>query len=277
VITLSWRISVAYTTILTTEKRSCDIASIAWTHSGPSFLAAFLASSVEFVEALTVILAVGSVRGWRDAVLGAAAAVGVLCLLVAVMGSAVTLIPLDAIQLAVGALTLLFGLRWLRKAILRGAGVMPLHDEEAAFAKQTAAMRGLGAARGWDRVAFGATFQIAMLEGGEVVFIVVAVGAGGAGLLLPATAGALAALLLVAALGLAIHQPLGRIPENSLKFVVGVLLSGFGTFWVGEGIGIDWPGGDWSMPALAACYLVVALIAVPLCRTQSKAASAARA
>jgi uncharacterized membrane protein len=232
---------------------------------------------VEFVEALTVILAVGSVRGWRDAAFGAAAAVGVLCLLVAVMGSTVTRFPLDAIQLAVGALTLLFGLRWLRKAILRGAGVMALHDEAAVFAKQAAAMRGLGAARGWDRIAFGATFQITMLEGAEVVFIVVAIGASGAGLLLPASVGAVAALLLVAAFGLAIHQPLGRIPENSLKFVVGVLLSGFGTFWVGEGIGIDWPGGDLSMPALAACYFMVALLAVPLCRAWSRAASGARA
>ncbi len=209
---------------------------IAWIHAGPSMLAAFLASMVEFVEALTVVLAVGSVRGWRDTLSGSAAAVGVLLLITAVLGTALTRIPLDAIRLVVGAL-LLFGLRWLRKAILRAAGVIPLHDEPAAFAKQTEAMRGHGMADGLDRIAFGAAFQITMLEGTEVVFIVIAVGAGGAGLLLPASLGALAALLVVAALGLAIHRPLARIPENTLKFVVGVLLSAFGTFWMGGGPG----------------------------------------
>jgi uncharacterized membrane protein len=218
-----------------------------------------------------VILAVGSVRGWRDAVMGAATAVGVLFVLVVILGSALTRIPLDTIQLAVGALMLLFGLRWLRKAILRAAGVIALHDEAAAFAKQTAAMRGQGAARGWDGVAFAATFQITMLEGAEVVFIVVAIGAGGSGLLLPAGVGALIALLLVVALGLAIHRPLARVPENSLKFAVGVLLSGFGTFWMGEGIGIDWPGQDWSLLGLVAGFLAVALVAVPLCRARAMA------
>ena len=171
---------------------------IAWAHAGPSILAAFLASMVEFVEALTVVLAVGSVRGWRDALVGSAAAVGVLLALVVVLGSALTRIPLDMIQLAVGALLLLFGLRWLRKAILRSAGVIPLHDEQAAFAKQTDAMRKHGpGGGGLDRIAFAAAFQITMLEGTEVVFIVIAIGAGGTGLLLPASLGALAALLVV--------------------------------------------------------------------------------
>ncbi len=239
---------------------------VTWLHVAPTVIASFLASSVEFVEALTVILAVGSVRGWRDAIAGTIAALALLLCIVAVLGGALTRIPLDAIQLVVGTLLLLFGMRWLRKAILRAAGIIPLHDEAAAYASQLQTMRGQQAARGWDGVAFLATFQITMLEGTEVVFIVIAVGAGGAGLLLPASLGALAALLLVAILGLLLHRPLARVPENSLKFIVGVLLSAFGTFWAGEGLGVAWPGADWSIAALVAAFLVVALLTVPLCR-----------
>jgi uncharacterized membrane protein len=235
-------------------------------HTGPSILAAFLASLVEFVEALTVILAVGSVRGWRDAIGGAAAAVGVLLIIIIVLGSALTRIPLEFIQLAIGTLLLLFGMRWLRKAILRSAGVIPLHDEAAAFTAGTEAMRQHGKHTGWDGVAFGASFQITMLEGTEVVFIVIAVGAGGSGLLLPAGLGALAALLVVVLLGLAIHKPLANVPENALKFFVGVLLSAFGSFWVGEGMGINWPGADLSVLGLIAGFFIVAWLAVPLCR-----------
>jgi uncharacterized membrane protein len=251
--------------------------SIAWAHAGPSILAAFLASLVECVEALTVILAVGSTRGWRSALAGSAFAVLVLLAIVAVLGTALTRVPLDAIQLAVGALLLLFGMRWLRKAILRSAGVIPLHDEQAAYAKQTDAMRRLaGASSAWDRVAFVASFQITMLEGTEVVFIVIAIGAGGAGLLAPASLGALAALLLVIALGLVVHRPLASIPENTLKFAVGVLLSAFGTFWVGEGIGFAWPGADWSLLGLVAGFLLVALLAVPISRARGRARAHAR-
>jgi uncharacterized membrane protein len=237
-----------------------------WIHVAPTVLASFLASSVEFVEALTVILAVGSVRGWRDALVGTAAALGVLLFIVVILGSTLTSVPLDAIQLVVGTLLLLFGMRWLRKAVLRAAGIIPLHDEAAAYASEVQAMRGLRAAQGWDGVAFMAAFQITMLEGIEVVFIVIAVGAGGTGLILPASLGALVALLLVALMGLLLHRPLSRVPENGLKFVVGVLLSAFGTFWVGEGIGIEWPGADWSVPALVLGFLGLALGMVPLCR-----------
>ena len=239
-------------------------------HWGPSVLAAFLASLVEFVEALTVVLAIGSVRGWRDALLGAGAAVGVMLVLVVALGGALTRIPLDALQLVVGALLLLFGLRWLRKAILRSAGVLSLHDEAAAFGKEVDAMRRHGShASGWDRVAFAGAFQITMLEGTEVVFIVIAIGSGGTGLLLPASLGALAALLVVAVLGLAIHRPLAKVPENMLKFTVGVLLSAFGSFWFGEGIGIGWPGDDWSILLLVAAFLAAELLAVPLCRARA--------
>jgi uncharacterized membrane protein len=243
--------------------------SIMWAHAGPTILAAFLASLVEFVEALTVVLAVGSVRGWRGALSGTGVALLVLLVLIAVLGTALTRVPLDVIQLVVGALLLLFGMRWLRKAILRAAGVIPLHDETAAFAKETEAMRKLGGGGGWDKVGFATAFQITMLEGTEVVFIVIAVGAGGSGLLLPASLGALAALLLVVILGIALHRPLATVPENTLKFTVGVLLSAFGCFWMGEGMGLEWPGADWSILGLSVGFLAFALLAVPMCRARA--------
>ncbi len=174
---------------------------VGWTHAGTSALAAFLASLVEATEAMTVVLAVGAVRGWRGAIIGSIAGLAALLVLVAVLGPALTQIPLGLVQLAVGALLLLFGLRWLRKASLRAAGVIALHDEADTYAKQTAALRAHGTAVAeWDRVAVSASFKIVMLEGMEVVFIVVAVGAGG-GLIVPASAGALAALLVVVLLG----------------------------------------------------------------------------
>jgi Ca2+/H+ antiporter, TMEM165/GDT1 family len=244
---------------------------IGWAHTGTSVVASFLASLVECVEALTVVLAVGSVRGWRSALIGSATAIAVLLVIIAALGNVLTHIPLAIIQLVVGTLLLLFGLRWLRKAILRSAGLIPLHDEQAAFAKNSAAMRNLGSGpAAWDKVAFAAAFNITMLEGTEVVFIVIAIGAGGAETLLPASLGAIAALLVVIALGLVLHRPLARVPENTLKFIVGVLLSAFGTFWVGEGIHLAWPAADWSILALIAAYLAIALLMVPLCRTQSK-------
>jgi Ca2+/H+ antiporter, TMEM165/GDT1 family len=240
---------------------------LSWAHLGTSIVASFLASLVECVEALTVVLAVGSVRGWRSALSGSAAAVGVLLVVILAAGRALTRVPLHVIQLAVGILLVLFGLRWLRKAILRSAGLIPLHDEEAAFSKNAAAMRAsVGRPVGWDKVAFGTSFNITMLEGTEVVFIVIAIGAGGTGMLLPAGLGAVAALLVVIGLGLMLHRPLAKVPENTLKFIVGVLLSAFGTFWVGEGMDLGWPGSDWSILGLMAAYLVIALITIPMCR-----------
>jgi uncharacterized membrane protein len=240
------------------------LITLGWTHIGASAAASFLASLVEFVEALTVVLAVGAVRGWRGALTGAGLGLLVLLVLTVALGPALTRIPLDIVQCVVGALLLLFGLRWLRKAILRAAGLIPLHDEEAAYAKETAALRRFGAAaEGLDGVAVATAFKIVMLEGIEVVFIVIAIGAGGT-LLVPAAAGALAALLVVIALGFALHRPLAAVPENTLKFAVGVLLTAFGTFWVGEGIGVAWPGEDWSLLALVGSYLVLALLYVQL-------------
>jgi len=248
-----------------------DLRHLGTTRLGTTLVAAFLASLVECVEALTVVLAVGSVRGWRSALAGAAAALAVLAAIVAALGPALTRIPLHLVQLGVGTLILLFGLRWLRKAILRSGGLIPLHDERAAFAKSSAAMHGgVDGVRGWDKLAFAAAFNITVLEGAEVIFIVIALGAGGTGLLLPAGLGAGAALVLIAALGLVLHRPLALVPENTLKFAVGVLLSAFGTFWVAEGVGIAWPGPassnpDLAIPCLVAGYLGVALWLVPVC------------
>lgn len=247
-----------------------------WTHVGPSVAAAFLASLVEFVEALTVVLAVGTVRGWRHALAGTALGLLVLIGLVAVLGPLLTRISIGLLQLGVGTLLLLFGLRWLRKAVLRAAGVIALHDETAAYAKETGRLRdGGGVGGGWDRVAVATAFQIVLLEGVEVVFIVVAVGAAG-GLLVPAALGAGAALLVVLALGLLLHRPLSLIPENLLKFAVGVLLSAFGTFWVGEGLGLAWPGEDWSVLGLIAAFLALATGLTPLAARLRAQASSVR-
>lgn len=240
-----------------------------WAHTGPTLLASFLASLVECVEALTVVLAVGSIRGWRSALVGSATALGVILVLIAGLGRALTRVPLHLLQLVVGVLLLLFGLRWLRKAILRAAGKIPLHDEAAAFAKNAATLKNAAPTHGWDRLAFSTAFNITMLEGTEVVFIVIAIGAGGVGLLLPASLGAAAALIVVVALGFVVHRPLAKVPENTLKFIVGVLLSAFGTFWVGEGANFLWPGEDWSILGLVLGYLLLAIASVALCRGAS--------
>jgi uncharacterized membrane protein len=243
---------------------------IDWMHAWPTALAAFLASAVEFVEALTVVMAVGAVRGWRSALVGTAAALASLLGVVLLLGPLLTRIPLEDVQLVVGGLLLLFGLRWLRKAVLRAVGVIPPQDEAAAYARETGSLRSAGLPSGtWDAVAIATAFKITMLEGLEVVFIVIAVGAGGVGLLVPAGIGAAAALLAVAALGLVLHRPLSMVPENTLKFSVGVLLAAFGTFWVGEGLRLAWPGGDWSILGLTTGYLLVAALAVPLCRRRA--------
>ncbi|MEO7885950.1 MAG: hypothetical protein ABI893_00395 [Polaromonas sp.] len=239
---------------------------IDWTTVGPSVLAAFMASMVEFVEALTIVLAVGVVRGWRSALLGTVAGLVVLGGLVAILGRSLAGVPLPVLQLVVGILLLMFGLRWLRKAILRASGVLALHDEAQAFAKETESLRRLGGvAAGIDKIAFLTTFKAVVLEGMEVVFIVIALGADGR-FLVPAAVGAGLALTVVVALGLVLHRPLANVPENTLKFGVGVMLSAFGTFWAGEGIGLEWPGHDWILLALIAGFLAVALGLVAACK-----------
>ena len=245
---------------------------LGWTHAGASAVAAFLASLVEFIEALTVVLAVGAMRGWRGALFGAGFALLLLLGLTAALGPALTRIPIDIVQLGVGSLLLLFGLRWLRKAILRAAGIIPLHDEDAEYAKETAELSRFGAVvSAFDGIAVATSFKIVMLEGIEVVFIVIAIGASG-DLLAPAAAGAGAALLLVIGLGLLLHRPVASIPENTLKFTVGVLLTAFGTFWLGEGIGAAWPGADWSLLVLVSGYLIIALLCVRLAKSIARRA-----
>ena len=233
-----------------------------------SSVPAFLAALVEFVEALTVVLALGATRGWAGALAGAAAGLATLAVLVAAFGPALAAADLAWLRGAVGLLVLLFGLRWLRKAILRAAGAVDLHDEAATYAR----IRGEagGARGGWDGLALAGAFQVVMLEGGEVVFIVLAMGAG-AGRLMPAACGAALALAVVVALGAALHRPLTRIPENTLKFAVGVLLTALGTCWTGEAIGVVWPGGDWSLILNSLLWAAAALSITALARRPATA------
>ncbi len=233
----------------------------------PTVLSAFAASLVEFVEALTVVLAVGTVRGWRWALLGTGAALTVLVALVVTFGQSLERVPLPWVELVLGTLTLLFGLRWLRKAILRYAGAIALHDEAAAYVKETTALRDTQPrpSGSWDTFAFAAAFKIVMIEGLEVVFIVIAMGTSGRSLV-PASLGAIAAFCLVVGLGVALHRPLANIPENALKFVVGILLTAFGSFWVGEGMQLQWPAGDWSLLMLVAAYFLTSMVLVSVCR-----------
>jgi len=238
-----------------------------WATAAPAIGAAFLASLVEVVEAFTIVLAVATVRGWRPAALGTVSGLAVLAILVVALGPALGHIPLELLQLLIGTLLLLFGLRWLRKAILRAAGIIPLHDEMATFAIETAylreAQRQRAARLEW--VAGITTFKAVVLEGLEVVFIVIAVGAG-RGLLWPASLGAAAACALVLVIGIAVHRPLARVPENSLKFGVGVMLSAFGVFWTGEGLGIAWPGHDLALLAFVGMFLMAGILAVSTVR-----------
>ena len=236
-------------------------------HIGPAMTAAFLGSLVEAVEALTILLAVATVRGWRPAGLGALCGLVLLGLAVAVLGPLLNLVPLHLLQFAIGVLLLLFGMRWLRKAILRAAGIIPLRDEARAFTRETAELqeqaRRHEARLDW--LAGLASFKAVLLEGLEVVFIVIAVSAA-KGLVVPASAAALAACLLVVGAGFVVRRPLARVPENTLKFAVGVLLSAFGTFWTGEGLGVAWPGADLAIVAFAALFLALGLAAAALAR-----------
>ena len=236
---------------------------LAWTSAAPAITAAFLASLVEAVEAVTIVLAVASVRGGRSAGAGALAGLGSLALVVLTLGPLLERVPLQALRLGIGVLLLLFGLRWLRKAILRAAGIIPLHDEQMVFERTSAQLRNqsdrVGVRLDW--IAALTCFKAVLLEGVEVVFIVLAVGAGH-GLLRAASIGALAACALVAAIGVAVHHPLTRVPENTLKLAVGILVSAFGVFWSGEGLGVPWPGGDLAIPAIAALVLLAAGAAI---------------
>jgi uncharacterized membrane protein len=219
---------------------------------------AFLASAVEMVEALTIVLAVGMTRGWRSTAFGVGAAFLTLAALIAALGPALTEIPLSVLRVVVGAVLLTFGLQWLRKAILRASGLRPLHDEDEIYAREVEesehAAHTTGARVDW--YSFTLAFKGVLLEGLEVVFIVVSFGSTGGHLGL-AAAGATAALVIVAAVGALVHRPLSRVPENSLKFTVGVMLSAFGVFWAGEGVGVSWPGSDLALPVLIGFFAAV--------------------
>jgi Ca2+/H+ antiporter, TMEM165/GDT1 family len=220
---------------------------------------AFLASLVEMVEALTIVLAVGTTRGWRDALLGTAAALLILAAITVVLGTALTtLIPLHLFQVIVGGLLLLFGLRWLRKALLRFAGIIALHDEDLIYQHEVAALRAQGLAQtGVDWVGLTVTCKSVLLEGLEVVFVVLTVGAQDVAAFHAALWGTLAAGLLVCLVGLLLHQPLTRVPENWLKFSVGALLCSFGVFWGAEGLGAVWPWDAMTLVGILTVFLLV--------------------
>jgi uncharacterized membrane protein len=227
---------------------------------------ALLASGVEFVEALTIVLAMGTTRGWRSAWAGVAAAATVLAAMTIVGGYALKeAVPEHTLQLVIGALLLVFGLQWLRKAVLRAAGVKALHDEDATYREQVAAGKAAPAERrlGLDWVGFAVTFKGVLLEGVEVVFIVIGFGVNGGSVPLAAAGAVLGGVIVVAA-GFALHRPLSRVPENAMKFTVGLLLTTFGTFWVVEGLGGEWPGGDAALPLLLAVWGLAAWALVRL-------------
>jgi uncharacterized membrane protein len=234
-------------------------------------LSAFLASAVEFVEALTIVLAAGVTRGWRSSLFGLAAATVALAVIVAAFGPALKLIPIDVLRLVVGALLLAFGMQWLRKAILRSSGYKALHDEDAIFAEEAEAARAAGSETraGVDWYGFTLSFKGVLLEGLEVAFIVVTFGSAQGNIPL-AVLGAAIALVLVAVVGIAVRAPLTRVPENTMKFAVGVMLTTFGIFWSTEGVGADWPGGDIALLFVLGWVAAVSWVAVTLLRRQRR-------
>lgn len=229
--------------------------------------ATFLASVVEAVEALTIVLAVGLTHGWRTAWLGVVAGSLALAVLVVLLGPALaSVIRLDQLQVLIGVLLLIFGLQWMRKAIQRAAGSRALHDEDAIFQREVAELGRIPdpVKNDIDWNGFVVSFKGVFLEGLEVAFIVLTFSASRDNAFAPAVIGAVLAFVLVAIVGAVVHRPLARVPENSIKFVVGVLLVAFGTFWGGEGIGVEWTLGDLMIPILAVLYFLVAIAMVAL-------------
>jgi uncharacterized membrane protein len=232
-----------------------------WTLAGTSFIA----SAVEAVEALTIVLAVGVARSWPVALRGAALAVLILAVVVALFGPLLHLVPIDQLKLVVGIVLTLFGLAWLRKAILRYAGRKAMRDENAAFERELSALRAAEDATA-DRIGAITAFKAVLIEGLEVAIIVVTFGAASSVALGWSAAGAAAAVLMVVLIGIALRRPAARVPENTMKFVVGIMLTSFGTFWTGEGLGVAWWGADLSLPILAAFYAATAALLVAAAR-----------
>jgi uncharacterized membrane protein len=240
-------------------------------------LSVFLACSVEAVEALTIVLAVGTTRSWRSTLIGLGAAAALLAAVTGALGPALTTLPIGVLRVVVGGLLLIFGLQWLRKAILRASGLKALHDEQAAYAHEREAARRAGdVGAGFDPYSFLVAFKGVFLEGLEVVFIVLTFGANQHRVGLAAAAAA-AAVLIVTLAGVAIHAPLSRVPENTMKFAVGVMLTSFGMFWGAEGAGVRWPGGDGALLAVVPLILAYALGQVVLLRRRAGAAPAGQA
>jgi uncharacterized membrane protein len=230
---------------------------------------AFIASAVEFVEATTIVLAVGITRGWRAPLVGTALATLTLAVIVAILGVAlVTVVPEHLLLGTVGTLLLLFGLRWLRKAVLRFAGIVAVHDEEEIYRRQVAELRAQGLSRTeWDWVGMLVAYKATLLEGIEVAFIVIAFGAKGVAAMNAAIVGAVAAGVIVVALAAALRSPLTAVPENWMKFGVGAMLCSFGVFWFGEGIGAKWPGDAASIPIILAAFLAASWLSARLLRS----------
>ena len=228
----------------------------------------FVASAVEFVEATTIVLAVGVTRGWRAPLLGTVAATATLAVIIGTLGVAIVMVvPEHLLKGVVGALLLLFGLRWLRKAILRFAGIVALHDEELIYQRQLAELRAQGLQKNeFDWVGFLVAYKAVLLEGTEVAFIVIAFGAAGGTALTSAIAGAILAGILVIALGVALRKPLTMVPENWLKFGVGAMLCSFGVFWFAESLGMEWPGDALSIPLIVATFLAASWLAIRMLR-----------
>jgi uncharacterized membrane protein len=234
-----------------------------------TFGAAFLGSAVESVEALTIVLAVGLTRGWRSPLYGAAVALVLLAVLVLIFGQLiVTRVPELTLKLIIGTLIVLFGLRWLHKAILRSAGVVAMHDENKSYEDTVKELSGSPLRQDW--IAFTIALKGVFLEGMEVVFIVVAVGGtSGSGGLPVAVAGGLLAMVVIAVLGVVVRRPLAQVPENTLKYAVGVILASIGTFWAAEGMGAIWPFDLVSVLGLAAIYFGASRVAVMMIRRRA--------
>ena len=230
-------------------------------------LSSFLASAVETVEALTIVLAIGLTRGWRSTLTGAGVALLALAAIVAVLGPALTVIPIETLRLVVGGLLLVFGLQWLRKAILRASGWKAVRNETSVFERERAeaASAPHEERAGLDWYAFTICFKAVLLEGLEVAFIVLTFGSTQGSIPL-AIVGAAAAVILVVLGGILVREPLSRVPENTLAFAVGVMLTTFGIFWGAEGAGVDWPGGEASLPAVLGFVLLISLGYVTMLR-----------
>jgi uncharacterized membrane protein len=235
-------------------------------------VAVFLAASVEMVEALTIVVAVGHTRGWRSALEGTGVALLALGALIAIFGPALVRVPLNPLRLVVGSVLLIFGLQWLRKAILRASGYIGMHDEDAIYEKTVAALRADGAPVGRDRVAFVVAFKGVFLEGVEIVVAVLTLGTSAHRLALAIVVAAVA-VIVIAIVGVVVARQLSKVPENLMKMTVGVMLVSFGTFWSGEGLRVRWPGGDTMLLVLVALYALVVAATIRLAQNPTRLAT----